>query len=74
MLTCRKIQQCTDNQSWDMNILNSNRYCILSSNALLHVKMKIQKTTLKLLHIIDYLLFNHSNPDVNLLKDSNIYR
>ena len=46
MLTCSKIQTCTDNQSSDMNILNSYSYCILSSIALLHVKMKIQKTAL----------------------------
>ena len=66
MLTCWKTQPCKDNQSWDMNILKSNSYCILSSIALLHVKMKITKTTLKLMYINFYLLFNHTKSDVNL--------
>ena len=73
MLICWKIQVCTHNQSWDMDILKYNKYCILSSTALIHVKMKFLKTTLKSLYMIDYLLFNHSKWNVNLLKNSIMY-
>ena len=55
MCTCEKFQLITHNQSWDMDILNSNKYCILRSISLMHVKIKIWKTALKLLYIIDYL-------------------
>ena len=74
MLTCWKIQLCTHNQSWDMDILKCNKYCILCSIALMHVKIKIWKTTLKLLYMIDYLLFNNTKWDVNLLKISIMYK
>ena len=50
-----------------MDILNSDCYCIL---CFMHVKIKIKKTALKLLYIIDYLLFNNTKLDVNLLKNS----
>ena len=53
MLTCGKSQLCTHNQSLDMDILNSNKYCILCFIALIHVKIKILKTALKLFYIID---------------------
>ena len=43
-----------------MDILNSNKYCIMCSIALMHVKIKILKTLLKLLYIIAYLLFNNN--------------
>ena len=36
------------------------RYCILCSIDLMHVKMEFSKTTLKLLYMIDYLLFNNT--------------
>ena len=39
ILTCGKIQLCTHNQSWDMDILNSNKYCKLCSIALINVKI-----------------------------------
>ena len=41
-----------------MDILNCINNCILCCVALLHVKIKILKPTLKLLYIIDYLLPN----------------
>ena len=65
-----KIQLCTHNQRWDMDILNCNSYCILCSVAPLHLKIKILKTTLNFLYIIDYLLFNNTKWDNNLLKNS----
>ena len=44
MFTCGKSQLTTHNQSWDMDILNSNKYCILCSIAVIHVKIKFKKT------------------------------
>ena len=73
MLTCVKIQLCTVNQSCEMDILKCNKYCILCSIALIHVKIEILKTTLKLLYMIDYLLFNHTKWDVNLRQNSIMY-
>ena len=73
MLTCWKIQLCTVNKSWEMDILKFNKYCILCSIALIHVKIEIWKTTLKLLYMIDYLLFNHIKRDVNLCQNSIMY-
>ena len=35
--------------------------------------MEIQKPTLKLLYMIDYLLFYNTKSDVNLLKNSIMY-
>ena len=61
ILRCWKLQPCTAKKSWDMDILNSNSYGILCSIALLRVKIKIKKTILKLLYIIDYLLLNTQN-------------
>ena len=66
ILTCGKSQLCTHKQSWDMDILNSKKCCILCSIALMHVKIKIWNTALKLLCIIDYLLFNHTKWDISL--------
>ena len=43
-----------------MYILKCKKYCILCSIALIHVKMEFSKSTLKLLYIIDYLLFNYT--------------
>ena len=68
-----KIQLCTLNQSWDMDILKSYCYCILCSIALMQLKIKIWKTALKLLYIIDYLLFNNAKSDINLWKNSIMY-
>ena len=51
-----------------MDILKSDCYYILCSIALMQVKIKIWKTTLKLLYIIDYLLFNNTKWDINLWK------
>ena len=45
--TSREYQLCTHNQSWDMDILKSNCYCIMYSIALMHVKIKIYKKLLK---------------------------
>ena len=73
LLTCGKIQLCTHDQNWDMDILNSNKYCIMCSIALMHVKIKILKTTLKFLYFIDYLLFNETKWDINLRKISIMY-
>ena len=73
MLTCWKIQLCIVKQSWDMDILKCNKYCILCSIALIHVKIEIEKTTLKLLYMIDYLLFNNTKWDVNLFKNAIMY-
>ena len=57
------------NQSWDMDILKCNKYCILNSIALIHVKIEIKKkTTLKLLYMIDYFWFNKTKWFVNLSK------
>jgi len=58
ILTCRKIQLCTHNQSLGMDILNSNKYCILCSLALIHVKINIWKIALKLLYIIALIPLN----------------
>jgi len=49
ILTCGKSQLCTHNQSWDMVISISNKYCILCFIALIQVNMKIWKTALELL-------------------------
>ena len=49
IITCGKSQLCTHNQSWDMDILNSNKYCILCFIALIQVKIKILKTASGLL-------------------------
>ena len=49
-----------------MKILSSNTYSIFCCIAILHVKIK---TTLKLLYIIDYLLFKHTLYDINLMKN-----
>ena len=38
-----KIQQCKYKQNGYIDILNSNSYCLLSSIALLYLKMKIKK-------------------------------
>ena len=73
MLTCWKIQLCTHNQRWDMDILKSDCYCLLSFIALIHVKIVIWKMILKSMHMIDYLLFNDTKWDVNLLKNSITY-
>jgi len=43
-----------------MDILNALYYSKLIYWSLLHVKLQIQKSTLKLLYLPDYLLFNHS--------------
>ena len=61
MLTCSKIQLCTYNQSWDIDVLKCNKYCILSSIALIDVKMKFLKTTYELLYMIDYFRFKTLN-------------
>ena len=68
MLTCWKIELCTVNQSWDMDILKCNKYCILCSIGLIHIKTEIYKITLKLLYMIEYLLSNETKWDVNMLK------
>ena len=73
MLTCWKIQLCTVNQSWRMDILKWNKYCIFCSKALIYVKIVIWKTILKLMYMIDYLLLNNTKWDVNLLKNSIMY-
>ena len=73
MLTGWKIQLCTVNQSWDMDILKCNKYCILCSIALMNVKIEIWKITFKLLDMIDYLLFNTTKWDGNLFKNSMMY-
>ena len=73
MLTCWKIQLCTVNQTWHMDVLKCNMYCILRSIALIHVRIEIWKTTLKLMYMIDYLLFNNTKWDVNFLKNSIMY-
>ena len=73
MLTCWKIQLCTVNQKWDMDILKCNKYGILCSIALIHVKIGIWKTNLKLLYMIDYLLLNNTKWDVNLCQNSIMY-
>ena len=67
MLTCGQIQLYTHNQCWDMDILKCNKYCILCSITLIHVKSEIWKDTLKLMYMIDYLFLNHNKWDVNLL-------
>ena len=72
-LTCGKIQLCTHNQRWDLDILKSDCYCLLCFIALIHVKIKILKDTWKLKYMIDYLLFNNTKWDVNLLKNSIMY-
>ena len=54
IFTCGKIQLCTHNQSWDMDIVNSNSDSILCSIALLHVKIKIKKKNIKIT-VHDYL-------------------
>ena len=61
IITCGKIQIYTDKQSWDMDILilTVTVYCVL------YVKIKIQKTTLKLLYMIDYMLFDYTKWDIN---------
>ena len=56
-----------------MDILKCNKYCILCSIALIHVKIEILKTTLNYLYMINYLLFNDTKWDVNLLKNSIMY-
>ena len=73
MSICWKIQLCTVSQSWDMGILKCNKYCILCSITLIYVKIKIFKTPWKLLYIIDYLLFDHTKWDNNLLKNWIMY-
>ena len=67
------MQLCTHNKSWDVDSLNSNKYGIMCSIAVMHVKIKVWKTALKLLYIIDYLLFNNSKSDFNSLKNSIMY-
>ena len=56
-----------------MDFLKCNKYCILGCISLIHVKIEILKTTLKLLYMTDYLLFNNTKADVNLLKNSIMY-
>ena len=56
-----------------MEISKCDKYCKLCSIALIHVKMEIWKTTLKLLYMIHYLLFNNTKWDVNMLKNSIMY-
>ena len=68
MLTCWKIQLCTVNKSWDMDILKCNKYCILCFIALMHVKIKILKTILKSLYMIDSLLFGNTNEMLTCVK------
>ena len=46
-LTLGKIQLCTYKKSSDMDNLISNKYYILCSIALMHVKIYIWKTALK---------------------------
>jgi len=60
-----KSSTCADNQSWDVNILNYNSYCISSFIALFNEN---SNTTLKWMYINDYLLFNHTKSDVTLYK------
>jgi len=43
ILTCGKSQLLAHNQSWDMDILNSNKYCIMCSIALIHLTLKFEK-------------------------------
>ena len=57
-----------------MDILNSNSYCIWCTIAVMLVKTKFKKTTLKLLYISDYLLSNHTKSHIKFLKNSNMYR
>jgi len=45
------------NQSGDMDILNALKNSIVNYWALIHVKLEIQKSTVKLLYSLDYLLF-----------------
>ena len=73
MLTGWKNQLCTHNQSCDMDILKCKKYCILCSIVLIHVKIEFLKTTLKLLYMIDYLLFNKTKWDVNFCQNSIMY-
>ena len=47
ILTFGKIELCTHNQSWDMDILKSDCYCILCSIVPIHVNIKIKKKLLK---------------------------
>ena len=71
ILSCWKFQTCTAKkvEIWTFQILTIS-YC---SIALLHVKNKITQTTLKLLYIFHYFLFNHNKVDINLLKISMMY-
>ena len=73
ILICWKIQLCTHNQNWLMDVLNCSSNCILCCIAPLYVKIKIYKTTIQVVYIIDYLLFNHTKGDINLLKNSIMY-
>ena len=43
ILTCGKCQLCTHKQSWDMDILKSDCYCVLCSIGLMRVKIQIKK-------------------------------
>ena len=47
IITTGKSQLYTHKPSLDMVVLNSNKYCILCSIALIHVKLNIWKTALK---------------------------
>ena len=40
-MTYGKSQLCTHNQSGDMDVVNSNKYCKLGSIALIQVKINI---------------------------------
>ena len=73
MLTCWKFQLCTVNQSWDKDILKCDKYCVLCCITLIHVKINILKDNWKFMYMIDYLLFNNTKWDVNLLKNSIMY-
>ena len=56
-----------------MDILKLKKNCVLCSMAIIHVKIEFLKITLKLLYIIDYLLFNNTKEDVNLFKNPIMY-
>jgi len=57
MFISSKVHSCTHSQIEDIDILNALNYYIVTYYALLHVKLQIQKKSVKLLYILDYLLF-----------------
>ena len=56
-----------------MDILKWYKYCILCSKAIIHVKIVNWITTLKLMYMIDYLLFNNTRWDVNFCQNLIMY-